>query len=154
MTNARLRAWIGDARALLPRLRGARLGPKCRVDRLLYIERPAWLSGGGRVHIEQNAAIKIVTSGASVRLGEQLFIGRNSTLDVNCSLVVGDRTLIAPGCFITEHNHGIGEGQRIVEQGVEIRPVVIGADAWIGANVCILPGFASAPAACLRRVRW
>lgn len=110
------------------------------MDRLLHVELPAGLKAGSRLHVEQNVAIKMVSPTAAISLGDRVFLGRNSTLDISHSLVIGDRTLVAPGCLITDHNHGIKANARIVDQGVESHPVVIGADVWIGANACILPG--------------
>lgn len=140
MPNSRTRAWVGYARASLLRLRGAKLGRKCRVDRLHYVERPKGLNAGNRTHFEQNVAIKMVSPEAVISLGDRVFLGRNTTLDISNKLAIGDRTLVAPGCLITDHNHGIRAGVRIVDQVDEARPVVIGADAWIGANSCVLPG--------------
>ena len=122
------------------RLRGASVAPKTRVDRFFYLENPAGLTTGPRTYIEQNVTIKIVTAGGQVILGERVFIGRNSTLDVSSRLRIGARSLVAPGCFITDHNHGVVADKRIVDQGIESDPVEIGDDVWIGANACILPG--------------
>ena len=140
MGSERLRAYFGYFRGLLLRLRGARIAFRTRVDRNCHFQNPAGLETGARTHLEQNATIKIVTLEGTVVLGEQVFIGRNSTLDISERLVIGARTLVAPGCFITDHNHRIAVGERIVDQGTATRPVEIGEDAWIGANVCILSG--------------
>ena len=48
--------------------------------------------------------------------------------------------MVAPNCFITDHNHAIALSRRIVDQGVTTSDVEIGSDVWIGANVCVLPG--------------
>jgi acetyltransferase-like isoleucine patch superfamily enzyme len=69
-------------------------------------------------------------------------LGTQTELDVNNSIVVGDHTVIAPGCFITDHDHGILAGRRIDEQTCREGPVSIGSDVWIGARVCILRGVA------------
>jgi len=51
-------------------------------------------------------------------------------------IVIGDRTLFAPGVKIISANHGFS-GSR---QWVPGPPVTIGCDCWIGANAVILPG--------------
>lgn len=137
---SRLTVYCGYLRAVLLRMRGAKLADRVRIDRGCHFERPARLSAGTRVHIEPNATIKIVSDEGLAILGEHVFIGRNSVLDISGRLLIGARSLIAPGCFITDHNHGIAPELRIVDQGVETRTVEIGKDAWIGANACILPG--------------
>lgn len=132
--------YSGYLRGVLLRLRGAKLAARTRIDRRCQFECPAGLVAGRRTHLESNVSIKIVSKQGSVVLGERVFIGRNSTLDISGTLVIGDRSLIAPGCFITDHNHLIAGGIRIVDQGLKAADVEIGNDAWIGANVCILPG--------------
>jgi acetyltransferase-like isoleucine patch superfamily enzyme len=122
------------------RLRGAKVVGRTRIDRHCYFENPTGIAAGSRIHIEQNVTVKIVSASGQVDFGEGVFIGRNTTLDIIDHLKVGARSLIAPGCFITDHNHSIAPAQRIVDQGVNSRRVEIGEDAWIGANVCILPG--------------
>lgn len=137
---ARLAVYCGYLRGVLLRMRGAKLAARVRIDSGCHFERPEGLSAGTRVHIEPNATIKIVSDAGLAILGERVFIGRNSVLDISGRLVIGARSLIAPGCFITDHNHGISPEHRIVDQGVQTRTVEIGADAWIGANASILPG--------------
>jgi acetyltransferase-like isoleucine patch superfamily enzyme len=53
---------------------------------------------------------------------------------------VGDHTVIAPGCFITDHNHGIDAGRRVDQQPCIAKPVTIGRDVWLGAKVIVLAG--------------
>jgi acetyltransferase-like isoleucine patch superfamily enzyme len=48
--------------------------------------------------------------------------------------------LIAPGCFITDHNHGIKADSTIWQQPCVQQDVRIGAGAWLGAKVIVLPG--------------
>ena len=55
-------------------------------------------------------------------------------------MTIGDHTVIAPGCFITDHNHGIAPDKRIDEQPCVSEPVTIGKDVWLGTKVVVLPG--------------
>jgi acetyltransferase-like isoleucine patch superfamily enzyme len=84
--------------------------------------------------------LKIVDSGASLSLGEFVFIGKGTEFDVKEKVSVGAHTVIAPGCFITDHGHGLSRLSRIDEQSCQSQEVKIGSDVWIGANVVILPG--------------
>jgi len=106
----------------------------------LAIENTRGLKLGARAQIESNISFKLVSKNACIILGDSVFVGRNSIFDISQKLSIGDRVLIAPNCFITDHNHNILSGSRIVDQGITEAPVAIGDDAWIGANVCILPG--------------
>src|SRR5690606_1062643 len=53
---------------------------------------------------------------------------------------IGNNVLLAPGVFITDHNHGMKANMRISEQPCTSSPVVIGDDCWIGTGAVILPG--------------
>jgi lipopolysaccharide O-acetyltransferase len=55
--------------------------------------------------------------------------------------------LIASGVFISDHNHGAYSGPSVssplvppAERPLQVLPVVIEDDVWIGEQVCILPG--------------
>lgn len=90
---------------------------------------------GKNVNIEKNAYI-----------GHDFSIGDNSGVGVNCiigeGVTIGNNVMMGPDCLIytTGHCH-----ERVDipmrEQGMlEINPVMIGNDVWIGARVIIMPG--------------
>jgi acetyltransferase-like isoleucine patch superfamily enzyme len=60
--------------------------------------------------------------------------------DVMGAVSVGSHSLIAPGCFLTDHVHGIRADLRIDQQPCSCEPVVIGSDVWLGAGCVVLPG--------------
>jgi acetyltransferase-like isoleucine patch superfamily enzyme len=133
VTADRLRAaWL--------RLRGARLGPKCRVGRSCIVLRPWCVSTGSRVQIEHGVHVKIVDDGASLAIGHESFVGFGAELDVALEIVIGDHVLVAPGCFITDHSHRHTGTGLIDTQGRHCEPVRIGNDAWLGANAVVLAG--------------
>lgn len=130
----------GRARGRALALRGAAvkrkafLGPRCRVDR------PWCVSIGSRFVAEDSVYLKIVADDASLLLGEYVFVGRGSEFDVLQKITVGDHTVIAPGCFITDHNHGLAPDSRIDQQISKASPVQIGNDVWLGAKVVVVAG--------------
>jgi acetyltransferase-like isoleucine patch superfamily enzyme len=127
-------------RGRLLRARGATVGHKVRIGKGVTVDNPWTLSLGNRVFIENNVYLKIVSDNAIVEIGDFTFIGQNSELDVDSNVKIGARSLIAPGCFITDHNHGIEAHENIDEQPCESVPVSIGSGVWLGANSVILPG--------------
>lgn len=127
-------------RAFLWRQRGAALGMKSRVGARCVIQRPWGLTTGARCQLEHEVFIKITEDVARVELGSEVFLGRGVELDIAHGLTVGDQTLIAPGCFITDHTHRCAAGASIASQGCEGAPVCIGADVWLGAKVIVLAG--------------
>ena len=133
LTRARLRA-------VLLRARGAKIGAKCLVGSRPSIGMPWGVSTGSRVVIEDDVTLKLEMESSRLRLASFVFVGRGSQFDIIDTVEVGDSTLIGPRCFITDHNHGIQEGELIRTQKCKVSPVTIGKDVWIGTNVVVLPG--------------
>jgi acetyltransferase-like isoleucine patch superfamily enzyme len=104
------------------------------------VDRPWTLHCGTRVTIERFVTLKVVADGARLELGDSTFVGQGTQFDVSEQVTVGAHTLIAPRCFIVDHNHGIALGRRIDEQPCVAAPVHIGSDVWLGTGVVVLPG--------------
>jgi acetyltransferase-like isoleucine patch superfamily enzyme len=136
----RLSIFAQKVRAELLRIRGARVAGKVRIGSRVLADRPWGIALGERVFIESDVYLKLVSDRAELRVGDHTFIGRGSELDVDESVTVGAHTLIAPGCFITDHHHEIAGHARIDQQACRTEPVVIGDDVWVGANCVILAG--------------
>lgn len=62
-------------------------------------------------------------------------------IDIHDKLMIGENTLIAPFCYITDYDH-ITEisDKNIHEQGYSSIGIKIGSNVWIGANAVILKG--------------
>lgn len=138
---SRTNVWVGYARALRCQVRGARIGRRVAVHSRCRIDRPWGVDLGDHVRLEHGVWLKLVDHAAQLTLGACTFIGANSEVDVQESVVIGAHSLIAPGCFITDHHHRLGEGDiRIDQMPCVARPVVIGNDVWVGAGVVVLAG--------------
>jgi acetyltransferase-like isoleucine patch superfamily enzyme len=74
-------------------------------------------------------------------LGKNVFVNFNSVWLDTCPITVGARTLIGPNSSFLSGTHPtdpvLRNGTRGPESG---RPIVIGEDCWLGANVIVLPG--------------
>ena len=128
----------GRIRAAMLRLRGARIGAKSSIGKRLVVVRADALRLGSRVEVEHDVFLK--TIGGSLTVGDFAFIGRGCEIDVAESVTIGAHTLLAPNVFITDHTHNHAKAQRLDQQGSRVTPVVIGADAWIGAHAVVLAG--------------
>jgi acetyltransferase-like isoleucine patch superfamily enzyme len=135
-----MRAWRGYARAKLWALQGAQLGRRVMIEADCRIDRPWGVTIGDRSHLERRVWLKLVSDTARAELGNFCFLGAGTEFNIIHSIVIGDHTVIAPGCFITDHDHGTLGDRRIDEQPSASAPVRIGSDVWIGAGVCILRG--------------
>jgi acetyltransferase-like isoleucine patch superfamily enzyme len=135
-----VRLFAGRCSANCLRLRGARIGMKPNFGRRLNVARPWGLQMGSRAMIEDDVYLKLAADSARLVLGERVFIGRGCEIDVIEHVRIGDNVLLAPGVFITDHNHGMLANHPMNEQPCTSAPVVIGDDCWIGAGAVILPG--------------
>jgi acetyltransferase-like isoleucine patch superfamily enzyme len=125
-------------RAMLLRLRGARIGAKTAIGKRLVVVRAKAIRLGSRVEIEHDVFLKTISG--SLTVGDFAFIGRGCEIDVVESVTVGAHALLAPNVFITDHTHNHAKARRLDEQGHRSAPVVIGDDAWIGAHAVVLAG--------------
>lgn len=74
-----------------------------------------------------------------------VFIGNNSRIGLHNTIIgpvtIGNHVILAQGVTVTALNHNYADPViPICQQGVSTAPIVINDDAWIGANVVILPG--------------
>jgi acetyltransferase-like isoleucine patch superfamily enzyme len=130
----------GRLRARLAAFRGAQVGAKTRIGPNARIDRPWTLSLGVRCEIEAGVWFKVVADDAVCRVGDFAFFGRGAELDIAQRVEIGDRVMIAPGTFITDHQHQIFAEEGIGDQGCRSAPVIIEAGAWLGAHCVVLPG--------------
>lgn len=137
---SRVSVWREYLRAALLRSRGANVGRRVGVAARCRIDRPWGLKIGSHSRIESDVWMKLVSHSALLTVGEFSFIGRGSQFDVLGSVHIGDHSLIAPGCFVTDHNHQICSDLRIDQQVCGVATVRIGSDVWLGAKVIVLPG--------------
>jgi acetyltransferase-like isoleucine patch superfamily enzyme len=130
----------GRLRAAWLRLRGARVGPKASVGRRLACAHPRGLSLGERVTLDDDVRVLLVGGDARMTVGAFTFVGAATKFDVHSTLSVGEHVLFGPGCFVTDHDHGLDASRRIDEQPCEVAPVSIGSDVWVGAHAVVLKG--------------
>ena len=133
-----IRTILGRLRAMLLRMRGARIGSKSSIGARVIVDRARCVTLGSRVEIEHDVFLK--TIGGSLTIGDYVFIGRGCEIDVAQSVTIGAHTLLAPNVFITDHTHNHARAQRLDQQGSRMAPVTIGSDAWIGAHAVVLAG--------------
>ena len=136
----RLTVALDRMRAHILRWRGARISSRTRIGSRCIVHRPWCIAIGERSQVEHNVFIKVVTDSARIELGRDVFIGFNTEFDISETLHIGDGVLIAPGCFITDHNHRRSASRTIASQGCDSKAVHIEDDVWLGAHAVVLPG--------------
>ena len=134
------RLMLSRIRAIRYRFAGARIEAKCTFGSRVRLQRPWAVFIGQRTTLEDHVWIKVEDNDAQVKIGEFVFLGRGCEIDSTLSVTIGNKTLIAPNVFITDHNHNINRHQLIVDQGCTAKAVVIQDDVWIGTQAVILAG--------------
>jgi acetyltransferase-like isoleucine patch superfamily enzyme len=85
----------------------------------------------------------------SMMNAERIKIGAYSHIGARCSLwagktagrvILGHHALLGPEVFITAANYRLEPGTPIMDQPMDERDVVIGADVWLGARVVVGAG--------------
>lgn len=77
--------------------------------------------------------------------GKNIYVGKNFLANYNVTILdiakvhIGDYVMIGPNTMITTVNHPLSPKGRRNHLGIA-KPITIGNDVWIGANVTILSG--------------
>lgn len=130
----------GRQRAFWLRRRGAAVAQKVFIGPRTQVDCPWGVTIKDRVKVESDVYLKLVSVDARLTLGSHVFVGRGCEFDVSKDIEIGAHALLAPGCFITDHNHRIDRHFRIDQQSCDVGSVAIGSDSWIGAGSVVLPG--------------
>ena len=75
--------------------------------------------------------------GLNTHLGEDVFINAGCRFQDQGGIYIGNRALIGHNAVIATLNHNMDPAKRA---NLLPAPVHIGADAWLGSNVTVLPG--------------
>jgi acetyltransferase-like isoleucine patch superfamily enzyme len=83
----------------------------------------------------------MILNPGKVQCGDNVNIGFYNYLQAGGGIVLGDNTLLGPYVKIWTQTHKYQDPLTPVhDQGAIFKPVIIGNDVWIGANVFIMPG--------------
>ncbi len=75
-----------------------------------------------------------------VNIGRWVFVGRNSIIAAKNKIIIGDYTVIAPNCYVIDHEHGFSSENIILNQSSVLKSVVIGRDCYLGTGAVVLGG--------------
>lgn len=77
--------------------------------------------------------------GANVSLGDYALINHGCYFDSKDQITIGPRTAVAMGVTLITSSHELGDELQRMSK-FNTAPIEIGAGAWIGARVTVLPG--------------
>jgi len=144
-------------------VRVARAGRGVHLDRGVLLSYPQRIHLGNGARIARNAALRANSPLVpGIAVGDQCTVQDGALLNASEGFVhIGDRTWIGPFCviygnggvrigrdvMIAAHSCITSVGHRhddlhipMMAQGIEVGPVTVEDDVWIGMNCTILPG--------------
>jgi acetyltransferase-like isoleucine patch superfamily enzyme len=116
-----------------------RFGEGLVLEGDLDLTHPERIRIGSRVKLGKETVLGAWPE-SELTIGDDTYIGRWTIILAYESVKIGNDCMIAPGCHITDVNHGIASGELIRKQKYTSKPVRIGNDVWVGAGSSILPG--------------
>lgn len=92
-------------------------------------------SGPTMIHAPLN-----IEFGTNLRCGDRVFINFNATILAQAPVTLGDDVMIGPNCSLITVGHPVADHQMRRGGWEQAKPISIGANTWLGANVTVLPG--------------
>ena len=87
----------------------------------------------GRIHTETNTVIS--AKNGIIKLGNNIYLNRNSMIICREEIIIGDGCTIGPNVCIYDHDHDITHPGKL-----KTKKISIGKNVWIGAGCIILKG--------------
>jgi acetyltransferase-like isoleucine patch superfamily enzyme len=76
-----------------------------------------------------------------LRMGDFVSINRFSIISAAGGITIGDHVMTGPRVTLYSQNHRFSDPvEPMARQGYTLRPVHIGSNVWLAANVIVLPG--------------
>lgn len=125
------------------RCRGVQLGRGCWLQSIEIPRNPRAVALGDEVALDNHVVLLATGSSRTapqIRIGSRTYINRFTMLDASESIVIGERCMIGPSCYITDHDHGTQAGGAVALQPLKSVRTSIGNDVWIGAGAIVLKG--------------
>lgn len=131
-------------RITLFKARGMEIGPGCHLGRII-VSQPEFVTIGRECYLED--LVRLRPGGqwgrSRIILGNNVFLGFGTQINVGDVCTIGDDSLIAPGVIIADAYHVHRDTSApIRSQGCIYKPVTIGNDVWIASGAIVLPGVA------------
>lgn len=115
-----------------------RFGTHCALGRRVRFWGPV------RMFIGSHSALfdDVIISGVGeIHIGDRSSIGHNSVLVSRERIEIGNDCMLAAFCYVLDVDHEFADtATAIPNQGLRVKPVVIGNDVWVGAGSIILRG--------------
>lgn len=112
---------------------------KCNNAKDIFLGQKITICGGAWIDCFRSYAG--IEFNPKMEIGDGSYIGHRSHIMAVGKMIIGKNVMIADGVYISDNLHGFEDVTlRVQEQPLKYGQVIIDDDAWIGENVCVLPG--------------
>jgi acetyltransferase-like isoleucine patch superfamily enzyme len=135
--------WLAQLRISRYRFWGLKCGRNNSAGARLSITWPHAVRMGENCTIESNVIFKIDgprSPEVRIKIGDRVFIGHSTELNIADYIEIGNDALIASGCRFIDHSHTISSFGDRAEKSPARKSIIIGDRVWIGANTVVLQG--------------
>ncbi len=122
------------------RARGVRILGHISLRGVEIPRRPQCITLAAGVALDRGVTLLPTDDAARINIGASVYINRHTMLDAQELIEIGERTMIGPFGYITDHDHTIRAGIAPGDGPLVSAPVRIGAACWLGAHVTVLKG--------------
>ncbi len=124
------------------RMMGMQVGRGTRLPRII-VTWPHQVKLGSHCEVEPGIFFKYDgpwREGPSIRIGSHVFIGARAEFNIQHGLDIGNDCLVASGCRLIDHLHGMDRDRPVRAQPCTGAPIVMEDDSGVGANSVVLKG--------------
>lgn len=98
------------------------------------------LENSGRIELEERCetakgTLLAAKANGRINLGKLVYFNRNCCVVCRNSITIGNNTTFGPNVCIYDHDHDMNNWGEFIS-----KPIEIGDNVWVGANVTILKG--------------
>lgn len=137
-----VRLWSGVAsrlRIAFWKMRGVEIRGHVRLADV-EIPRPRTVRLADGVALDRGVTLLATSDSARIVIGARTYINRQTMIDAESSLEIGEDTMIGPFCYLTDHDHTFGAEITPASGPLKAQATKLEARCWIGAHVTILKG--------------
>jgi acetyltransferase-like isoleucine patch superfamily enzyme len=103
-------------------------------------QRPQCITLEDGAGLDRGVVLLATSDRARIVIGPRTYINRHTMIDADELIEIGERAMIGPFCYITDHDHVVRAGVAPADGPLVSAPTRLGARCWIGAHVTILKG--------------
>jgi acetyltransferase-like isoleucine patch superfamily enzyme len=123
-------------RAAFYRAKGVKIEGRCWLRAIEIPRNHRAITLGDGVALDRGTVLLVVNDGR-ITIRRECYVNRFVMFDAAAEIEVGERCMIGPNCYITDHDHDLSAPS---SGALVTAPTRIGDRCWLGAHVTVLKG--------------